>query len=520
MALFLTLLYTFTIILSPIASKYLIDKVLKSKDYSEITIGIFIFFIACVSQSIVSFFKDIVFSNNTISLNLDISEKMFNKVLTSPINFFDKNNSGQIISRIINDGKTLGQFITNFFIIFIKNILLTIIIIICMILISIKITSIVLLLFILFFLLSNIVGKKFDIISNNIALNNDSMYSFVNQVVDSIDMVKSFGIEESIKLKYKNILDKSKVDLKKREILSIILKNSSSTIVTICLSLIYGLGTLEIIKGHMTLGDIVGLGLYFQLLIQPVYELINNTIDINSIKPILNRVNDYLNLEEEFFDNTKDFYISKLSVENLYFSYDGIDNILSNINIDFPQKGIVAISGESGCGKSTLVKLLLKFYIPNMGSIKINSLDYCNISVNAIRKNFSFVPQDVKLFNSSIMNNFKQVNPKISKNTVINICKKLNLHEKIIDLKDQYDTIITEKINFSGGEKQRLGIGLALAKDSPILILDEPTSALDKLNESKIVNILKTLSKEKLIIIISHKTNTLKIADKVYFLKK
>ncbi|OOB75081.1 hypothetical protein AXF41_10275 [Clostridium haemolyticum] len=88
LALFLTLLYTFTIILSPIASKYLIDKVLKSKDYSEITIGIFIFFIACVSQSIVSFFKDIVFSNNTISLNLDISEKMFNKVLTSPINFF------------------------------------------------------------------------------------------------------------------------------------------------------------------------------------------------------------------------------------------------------------------------------------------------------------------------------------------------------------------------------------------------------------------------------------------------
>lgn len=520
--LFFTIIYTVTIILSPIASKYLIDNVLTAKELSDIKIGIIIFFMACVSQSIAGFFKDIIFLNSSLNINMDISEKMFNKIINANFSFFDKSKNGEIVSRITNDGKILGQFLTNFFIIFIKNILLVIIIIISMLLISVKITSIVVILFILFFLLNSIVGKKFDAMSNEIASNNDSIHSYINQVINSITMIKAFSIENTANFKYKSILNKIKKDSKKKEMLGIILKNLSNAIVMVCLSLIYGLGTLEIIKGKMTLGSVVGLGLYFQLLIQPIYDLINNSIDINSIRPIVNRVNEYLNIDQEMLDysQNKDFKIDELKVENLCFSYNGKEEILKNINIKFPKIGIVGIAGDSGCGKSTFIKLLLNFYEPTKGVIKVNSNNYCDIGISNIRKNIALVPQEINLFNLSIKENFKEIDKNISLEYIISICKMVNLHKKINEFENKYDTIINERVNLSGGEKQRLGIALALAKNSSILILDEPTSALDSFNENKLLDILKKLSGEKLIIIISHKKSTLKICDEIHYLNR
>ncbi|MGH2332428.1 ATP-binding cassette domain-containing protein [Thermoanaerobacter mathranii] len=159
-------------------------------------------------------------------------------------------------------------------------------------------------------------------------------------------------------------------------------------------------------------------------------------------------------------------------------------------------KSFVALVGRSGSGKSTFVKLLLGFYRPTSGRIKIGGKDILDMGVNVLRKNISFVPQDIELFNTSIKENIRFGKPDASDEEIFEICKKLKLHEKIISLPEGYDTIISERVNLSGGEKQRVAIARALIKKPKIFILDEPTSSLDPENEMILSEILKEISKD------------------------
>lgn len=518
LAFIVTILYSIAVILSPIASEYLINKVLGNRNMKNIEIGIFIFFISCTMQPIIGFFRDYLFLNIGLKINFNISKNMFNKVIGSSMDFFDKIKSGEIISRINNDGNSISKFISNFFIMYLKDILVIIMILVGMILMSLKITLIILLL-LLFNLLANFkFDSKFKKLSLENAKNNDNLYSYVNQVVNSITTIKAFGNEERIKLDYEKILKKSFNDNKKMQTYNIIVTNLNNLIGILSISIIYGLGSIEIIKGKMTIGSVIGLGLYFQLIISPIAEVVNNNIQLSSIKPIFDRVDQFMNLKQEFINNNsiranKD---DRLTISNLCFKYNDSFNVLTDINIEFPEKGLIGIIGESGAGKSTLIKLLLDFYAPVHGKIKIGDNTYSDLGVNNVRKNIGFVDQNVKLFNMSIKDNIRYVNSNISDEEIIKLFKQVNLHNKIMKFKKAYDTVISEKLNLSGGEIQRIGIVMALSKKPNIIILDEPTSALDNANEFKVMTILKKISKERLVIIVSHSDATLKFVDKTY----
>jgi len=271
----------------------------------------------------------------------------------------------------------------------------------------------------------------------------------------------------------------------------------------------------------LTVGSIVTLGLLFQILIQPFYEIVNGVIEFKNTKPILNRIYEFCNLEQEVKKNNKVNAVAKeyLKIKNLKFNYNLNEHVLEHISMEFPNKGLIGIMGESGSGKSTLIKLLLKYYIPTSGNIFLYGKNYNTIGIEA-RHCFAVVPQEVILLNMSIMENFLVVNSGLSESNVIEYCKKVNLHDKIMALESRYNSIINEKCNLSGGEKQRLGIAIALSRKCNILLLDEPTSALDVSNENIIVALLKEESQEKLVIIITHRKSTLKDADLIYKIDK
>jgi ABC-type multidrug transport system fused ATPase/permease subunit len=207
----------------------------------------------------------------------------------------------------------------------------------------------------------------------------------------------------------------------------------------------------------------------------------------------------------------------EIKVKNVSFAYkEDNKQSLSNINMTIPEKGLFAFVGHSGAGKSTLVKLLMRLYDPTEGTIHIGNISIKDLAVNKLRENISFVPQEINLFNTSVKDNIRCGNQAITDEDIVKVCKKLKLHEKISSLPEGYDSIISERVNLSGGEMQRLSIARALVKKPTIFVMDEPTAALDPENEFIIRETIEALSKEHIVLVIAHRISTIMNADKIF----
>lgn len=513
----LTVLYTLAIFASPIVSQYLVDEVIMTKSMHKLYYGIILFTIVCVLQPVFGYFKDIIFLKISESITLDIRIKLFKRILFAPLSFFDKVKKGELISRVVSDGRAASDFITNFFIIIIKNLLLIVLIIVGMLNISTLITGIILVIFFVFMAVNWKISKNFTDLSQRAQQNLDAICTNINQMAESVITIKSFLAEEQTIQKYYDVVLKTNKDNRSMGYLSALVNNLSTILVVLSLGIIYGLGSLGVMRGQLTLGQVVALGLYFQLLVQPFYELIGSQSGIRKAVPIFERLYEYFDLKSEpcggaLFPASYD----NITVNELSFTYDDGTKALTKVNMTLPKNGLVAFVGPSGSGKSTFVKVLLGFYRPEKGGIFINQTPLMDIGVEQLRAKISFVSQDLDLLNMSIEDNLRSGNKNATFDEITSVCSQVGLHEKIVSLPSGYDSIINERVNFSGGEIQRLAIARALLKSPEIFIMDEPTSFLDNDNEIKIKDILEKISLKCLVIVIAHRMSTIVNADIIY----
>lgn len=211
--------------------------------------------------------------------------------------------------------------------------------------------------------------------------------------------------------------------------------------------------------------------------------------------------------------NLKD--VSRIDVENVNFAY-GEEQILSDVSLSVKKGEILGIHGRSGSGKSTLLKLLMRFYDPKSGSIKINGETLPNINTRSLRDNMAYITQQTYIFNETIEENIRLARRDATLEEIMEAAKKASIHDFILSLPEGYQTKMTELGgNLSDGEKQRIGIARAFLHNAPIILLDEPTSNLDSLNEAMILKSLLNVKAEKLIILVSHRQSTMAICDQV-----
>ena len=207
--------------------------------------------------------------------------------------------------------------------------------------------------------------------------------------------------------------------------------------------------------------------------------------------------------------------VSRIDVENVNFAY-GEEQILSDVSLSVKKGEILGIHGRSGSGKSTLLKLLMRFYDPKSGSIKINSETLPNINTRSLRDNMAYITQQTYIFNETIEENIRLARRDATLDEIMEAAKKASIHDFILSLPQGYQTKMTELGgNLSDGEKQRIGIARAFLHNAPIILLDEPTSNLDSLNEAMILKSLLDVKAEKLIILVSHRQSTMAICDQV-----
>ena len=374
-------------------------------------------------------------------------------------------------------------------------------------------------------------------------LNNEAS----GRISDSLlnyETVKLFNNEEHEGTTYETTLRKYQRSALQAQSSLALLNFGQSAIFTVGLTTIMYLTAKDVMAGNATVGDLVLVnGLLFQLsvplnFIGSVYrEVQQSFVDMEAMfglrdtkpaivdSPNASKYDPAINGTSIEFDELEFAYSMSSrspskSKEDQNKSQDSDTKrpILKGTTLTIPQGKTVAIVGTSGCGKSTLLRLLYRFYTPDNGTIRIGGKDISEYTIESVRKAIAVVPQDVVLFNDTIGYNIHYGNLNASWDEVIEAAKKAHLHETIMGLPNQYDTIVGERgLKLSGGEKQRVSLARAILKNAPILLCDEPTSSLDSHTELEIMNNLKEVSKgnDTTSLIIAHRLSTIQDCDMI-----
>lgn len=247
----------------------------------------------------------------------------------------------------------------------------------------------------------------------------------------------------------------------------------------------------------------------------PALKLRDFAEGMNLLNEVVLRIYEIIDQKELAIENSEEEIKGHdLEFENVSFSY-GDEEVLKNISFCAKQGEVTALVGYSGAGKSTIGTLIPRFYDPSEGSIKIGGLNIKNIPMNALMERIAFVFQDSDLITDTVFNNVAMAKTGSTKEDVIKACKKARCHDFIVKLPDGYDTVLGKGTYLSGGEKQRIAVARAILKDAPILILDEATSFADSENEYLMQEALSELVKDKTVIMIAHRLNTIENANQI-----
>jgi len=350
-----------------------------------------------------------------------------------------------------------------------------------------------------------------------------------NKAVDSLinyETVKYFNNEDFEAAEYDKSLKKYETASLKTSTSLAALNFGQGAIFSAALSTIMIMASGEILKGNLTVGDLVMVnGLLFQLSVPlgflgSVYREIRQALIDMQVMFQLMTIDPRIRQTDNLPALTVSRDNSEIRFENVGFEYLPGQRILDGMSFTVPAGQNYAIVGGSGSGKSTIIRLLYRFFEPKSGTIKIGGQPIEAVQLDSLRKNIAIVPQDSVLFHNSIKHNIAYGNLQAPEAEVFRAARMAELHESILDWPNGYDTQVGERgLKLSGGEKQRVAIARAILKNSPILIFDEATSSLDSITENQIMKALGEATKDRTSICIAHRLSTVVNCDQILVLE-
>lgn len=474
-------------------------------------------------QGVFEFFRGRILVDVTQNLIAKFRREISEKVKYIPTSYYDKNKTGDLLSRMTNDVETLGKNLQQT----ISSILSSIVLIVGILTVMIKISPILTLVFLftlpMTYFSTKFISKKSQGYFRRKSQGLGSMVGFVEENFSGSELIKAFNYEGRAEREFLDINENLyEVSYRASFMTGIMLPIMTfiSNLGYVMLSIV---GGLLVLSGKLFVGDIQAVIQYVRRLANPIEQLAEMASIFQASIAAAERIFEFLDQEPEEEIVTEEIKrpVEDIAFDEVYFSYDKKTPVINNLNLQVEKNKTVAIVGSTGAGKTTIVNLLMRFYDIDRGSIKINGVDIKDVSRKNLRSLFGMVLQDSWLFRGTIYDNILYGRQDATRQEVIEAAKKAYCHSFIEKLPRGYDTVLNEEAsNISQGQRQLLTIARALLSDPEILILDEATSSVDTRTEALIQKAMKNLLKERTNFVIAHRLSTIVNSDMILVLDK
>jgi len=458
-------------------------------------------------------------------IGLDVVKRLRNNLVShlshQDMQFFHEMHSGEILSRITNDIARIQSVVTQLIPNLIREILTIIALTGYVIYSSPKLAFYFLIIMPLAILPLSKLAKKMKKYSKHSQESVANMTARLGEIFSNIEVIKSNSTQSSESQKFAKENQSVFYYLLKQVKINALTSPIMEILGSIAIGLVIYIGGMEVIEGHMTVGEFFAFSAALFMLYTPIKKVSKSYNQAQDAVVANERMFELLNTQPKIISGDKrlDQPIQQLRLDNVSLKYKD-KQALKCISITMKKGESIALVGDSGAGKSSFVNLLVRFYDPNSGQILINNQDYTKFTLHSLHQKIAYVTQRIYIFNDTIANNVAY-GKEADRERVITALRKAHALEFVEALDDGIDTMLNESgNNLSGGQRQRIALARALYKEPDVLILDEATSALDNKSEVLIQKALEALKSEMITITIAHRLSTIENADTILVFKK
>lgn len=499
--------------------------------YIDIHISIYqygwLFLAILIAQGLLSYLRVNLFAIVTENSLAQIRIDLYNKLLSQPLEFFEKNRVGDIVSRLSTDVEKLQTAFSITLPEFLRQIIVFVVGVGLLLVYSVKLTIVMLAVFPLVIILAIIFGKYIK----KLAKDRQEYLAQTNVIVD-----ETFQSFQSVKAYVNEKFELNRYSAKMFELVEIALKyaRAKGVFFTFIITGLFGalffilwMGGIEVYKGNLSVEELTAFIFYAMVIGGSIAGLGNQYTELLGALGATERVKEILDEEQELSIEESAIvpalFQRNITFSNVDFSYPSRKDIevLHNINFEVQKGQKIALVGSSGSGKSTIVKLLSRFYELEKGHVQIDGKDIHDLEIKSLRKIIGIVPQEVILFGGSILENIKYGKLNATLEEVKAAADQANALDFIEGFPEKFETLVGERgVQLSGGQKQRVAIARAILKNPDILILDEATSSLDAESEKQVQDALENLMQNRTTFIIAHRLSTVRSADEILVLNQ
>lgn len=520
--LILVFITSLLVLINPQISGMIVDEVIEGQHYEKLGILLLIMIGVTLVRSLLRFIFLMCFESSSQGLVYDMREEAYRKLMKEDFNFFNKNRTGDLMSRQTGDMDAVRHMVSHVIYFSFENILVFLMALVMIFSVNVKMALCMLI--VLPFTLAVTLSQRrhikpaFDRVRDCFS----SLNAFAQETIAGNRVVKAFAKEDYELEKF----DRENDGYRDAQLnaASIWMKYIPMfEILSQCLTIILMImGGFMVIDGEMTIGNMVTVNGYLWMLNSPLRQagwIIN---DLQRFLTAIEKIYKVYTTEPDI--KQPEHVVEKRKLKGSvtfdhvnYYTND--DTVLKDISFHLEPGQTVGIIGATGSGKSSLINLICRFYDVNQGRVLVDDIDVRNLNLQTLRGNIGIAMQDVFLFSDTIEGNIAYGNPDCTFEQVQAAAKIANADEFIREMPEGYDTIIGERgVGLSGGQKQRISLARAILKDPSIIILDDTTSAIDMETESMIQNELKKISDERTVFIIAHRISSIIHADQILVL--
>ena len=514
-------------VLPPFITKKAIDSYIlnTSLDATQRIAGVakesLLFLGVVISSFALNFLTLYISSYTGAKIIYDLRRDIFDHVLHLPMSYFDKTHSGVVTTRITNDTQNLMEFFVTVFTSLVKDVFLIAGIFFMLVKLSIYLLGTLSPVMLLVVVVTVVFRKYARQIYNTIRTNIAKINAFLAEHIAGMTVIQAFEVREVKRREFRDITEEYYRNVMKQITLFGIFRPSMDLLYSLGIAIIVWFGSGMVKNGLIGIGTLYAFASYLDMFFNPIRDFAEKFDIAQSSLASAEKIERILKNEREELreGGVKEIKKGVVEFKDVWLAYEGENWVLRGVNAKFEPGGLNAIVGETGAGKTSMLSLLNLTYRPQKGEIRIDEVEIRKYNLKALRKQISVVPQEVIIFEGTILDNIRLFDKSIPEEKVIEALEKIKALKVFEKFPNGVNTYLTERGgNLSLGERQLISLARAVLFDAKILILDEATASIDTATEALIQETVEELSKERTIIAIAHRLSTVRNARKIYVL--